>query len=280
MLPKIPRDMTEAILREGLGAWSESQTLEFKQILPRFDVDPNARQEFLKDVCALANADGGDIVYGVREENSVARELLPIVGQDPDPLRRRLLQTLDAGLEPRISGVVMEPVAIQAGGFAWVTRVPASYDAPHRYRYSDSYRFVVRNGTLTSEMSYDQLRTAFDRSAALVERAEAFRRTRVDGVMSGLAWRTLAHGPLVVVHVLPVAAFSRRATIDVGSLHDGNYMAFAQNGWGAVTIRTLSIDGRLNSLRTLAFVKMSSWFFSSRSGADFSLLTALSTFTW
>ena len=43
----------------------ESMTLEFKQELPgRSEKD---RMEFLKDVVALANAAGGDVIYGIAE---------------------------------------------------------------------------------------------------------------------------------------------------------------------------------------------------------------------
>jgi hypothetical protein len=246
MLPKPPRDMTESILREGCGQWPESQTLDFKQELPASDPrDGRSKNEFLKDVCAFANADGGDLVYGVSEQDGVAKDILPILGQPEDTLRRRLTQVLDAGLEPRVSGVVMEPVAIETGGFVLVVRVPPSFDSPHRYRHDNYHRFVVRNGTLISDMTYDQLRTAFDRSATLVERAKQFRVDRVNRVTSGITWSALAHGPLGVVHLLPIAALSARSPVDVGALHDGNYMAFAQQHWGNVTTRTLSIDGLL-----------------------------------
>ena len=54
--------MTEASLREGCrDHWPESQTLDFKQELPTLDV--RGRNEFLKDVYALANADGRDLWY-------------------------------------------------------------------------------------------------------------------------------------------------------------------------------------------------------------------------
>ncbi len=50
--------------------WPESQTLEFKRQLPA--KDDSGRVEFLKDVSALANAEGGDLVFGIAEVNAKA----------------------------------------------------------------------------------------------------------------------------------------------------------------------------------------------------------------
>ena len=104
------------MLQEGCQQrWPESQTLDFKRELP----GPSSRftHEFLKDVCAFANADGGDLVYGIAERNGVADAITPITNSGPDEVSRRLTQMLDAGIEPRLSGIAMHPVTIGAGGF-------------------------------------------------------------------------------------------------------------------------------------------------------------------
>jgi len=93
MLPKPPRDMTEAILREGCRErWPESQTLDFKRELP--GLDARGRNEFLKDVCAMANADGGDLVYDIAEEGGAAREPGPIGTAPVFNAMRQTLQSL------------------------------------------------------------------------------------------------------------------------------------------------------------------------------------------
>jgi hypothetical protein len=71
----------------------ESWTLEFKAILPKpAPPDDKPKQEFLKDVAALANAGGGDIVFGISEINGKAGAIVPIQeASDPaDGTRRRL----------------------------------------------------------------------------------------------------------------------------------------------------------------------------------------------
>ena len=198
----------------------------------------------MKDVCAFANADGGDLVYGIAERDAVADAPFPILEHSADSVRRRMLQILD-GIEPRINGISMHDVSFTEGGFVWVVRVPASFEAPHRLLHDGHSRFVTRNGTVTSDMTYDQLRTAFDRSATLAERARQFREKRCALIADGSTWRPIAEGPIAVVHLVPIAAMTGRSSVDVATLHDQGYMAFAQNRWGAMTTRTLNFDGLL-----------------------------------
>jgi hypothetical protein len=244
MLPRQPRDVTEATLDEVCRTgWPESQTLDFKQELP--GVDARGRNEFLKDVCAMANADGGDLVYGIAEEDGAAHALAPVARGAADEAQRRLTQIVDGGIEPRVTGISMHAVPLGARGFVLVLRVPSSLDAPHRYRLENQHhRFVRRNGTVNSDMTYDQIRAAFQRSATLIEKARAFRAERCEAIATGRAWQPLP-GPIAVVHLMPFAAFGGHQSVDVGALHDGNYMAVAQTRprWGPMTSRTLNLDG-------------------------------------
>ena len=66
-LERIDEELLQKLCQDGCP---ESSTLEFKQVLPgKSDKD---KREFCKDVVALANADGGDLVYGVKEEEGGA----------------------------------------------------------------------------------------------------------------------------------------------------------------------------------------------------------------
>jgi predicted HTH transcriptional regulator len=190
-------DVNEARLSELIGA-SESLTLEFKRELPQARLE-QAKVELLKDVCAMANAAGGDILYGMDEREAVAAVLTPIT-EPFDAAERRMRQVLDA-IEPRLNGLRFREVPLSSGGYAMVLRVPASYAGPHRF----NSRFVLRDGTRSLDMTYDQLRAAFDRSASLTARALAFRDERVTRIERGDGFRNLEPGPLMVVHVLPLA---------------------------------------------------------------------------
>ncbi|WBY06709.1 ATP-binding protein [Sphingomonas sp. 7/4-4] len=100
-----------ALLQLCVDRAPESLTLEFKRSLPgRSDRD---RAEFLKDVSALANAAGGQLVYGVEEKDGTAAALIPTSDEVIDDIVRRLSQVLDAGIEPRLANVSFHPVSLE-----------------------------------------------------------------------------------------------------------------------------------------------------------------------
>ena len=156
------REPTE-LVRDALP---ESTTVDFKRDLPgNADRD---RHEFLKDVCAFANSGGGSIYYGISEEEGAAAGLTPIGGSTYDDVVRRFGQILDAGIEPRLRGVEFRKFE-EGDGFILGVRIPPSLNAPHRFMHNGHSKFVLRNNTHTVEMTFDQLRQAFNRSGSLID---------------------------------------------------------------------------------------------------------------
>ena len=220
----------------------ESGTLDFKRDLP--GVSDKDKQELLKDVCGMANAEGGDLVYGVDETSGVANSLAPIAGELADAARRRILQVLDAGLDPRVQGLRVHEVGV-TGGYALIVRVPSSFDGPHSARINTNLRrFVMRNGTSTSDMTFDQIRAAFDRTATLAERARNFvaERQRVIGERVGAA--RILPGPICVAHLVPIAGLAGRHSVDLQQVHSSSFTQFMGDGWGGAS-RTFNLDGLL-----------------------------------
>lgn len=234
----------EALLRSVCAEHRcESQTLDFKRELP--GSDDKSKSEFLKDVCAFANADGGDLVYGVDEKPAGHADHLapiPVVTHGLDATKLRLTQILQTGLEPPLPGVVMHPVSLASGDYALVVRVPASFQRPHRYRTGGHTRWVVRVNTGTVDLTYQQIRDAFDRGATLAERTRRFRDERLSGVVSGTTGRPLRAGPRCVVHLIPLAAVAGRLTVDVGPLYRNGYQELMFDDWGGAT-RDFNLDG-------------------------------------
>jgi hypothetical protein len=217
---------------------AESQTLDFKQTLP--SSSDRDKSEFLKDVCALANADGGDLVYGIAESKGVAVSPAPITGEAADAAKRRLGQVADAGLEPRVIGLQFRDVPV-AGGYVLVVRVPASFSGPHRYNVGGVGRFVIRHGTHTADLSFDQLRSAFDRTATLTERARRLRNERLATISARETWMPMIAGPVCAVHLIPIACMGGGNAIDIAALYN-NYTQFIFAGWGGAS-RSTNLDG-------------------------------------
>jgi hypothetical protein len=233
-------DIDAALLRAVCAEkWGESTSLEFKRELP--SSNDRGRDEFLKDVCALANTEGGDIVFGIDEIDGKASSIFPINDAAPDETCRRLGQILEA-VEPRISGIQFRDLAVD-GGYVLVLRVPSSFDGPHRYLVNSRSRFPIRNQTHVGEMTYDQLRNAFDRSATLADRAKQFCESRQNEIMQGRTWRPFIPGPLAMLHLVPLSSMSGRKHVPIQDVYK-DYSSLLFPEWRGGN-RLLNLDGLL-----------------------------------
>jgi predicted HTH transcriptional regulator len=153
--PTVPLDdLAEEHLRALLGEVAEARDLDFKRELPTHDAD--GKREFLKDVSSLANSGGGDLVYGIDEDNNgVAAAIVP---QDfnPDEERLRWEQVLLHGVDPRIPGVRMRPVDVE-GGRVLLVRVPQSWNTPHAVTFGGMFRFYSRHSTGVYQLDVAEL---------------------------------------------------------------------------------------------------------------------------
>jgi hypothetical protein len=103
----------------------ERDDLDWKRDLPK-KAEAGEWNEFAKDVAAMANARGGLLVYGVRDDRAVT-------GIDPTAVQtEHLSKWLRANTQPFVSGVDMYTLSSADGAQSvLVVDVPASTMAPH-----------------------------------------------------------------------------------------------------------------------------------------------------
>lgn len=129
----------------------------------------------------------------------------------------------------------MQPVPLTGSDYVLVVRVPASFQHPHRYRHNDHTRCVVRVDTRTVDLTYEQIRDAFDRGAMLSDRARRLRDERLSGVISGTTGRPLLAGLRCVVHLIPLASVANRLAVDPDPIYHQGYQEFMFSDWGGAT---------------------------------------------
>ncbi|QCP50235.1 ATP-binding protein [Trinickia violacea] len=207
----IPRarleDIDEAAIRQLIDhGVRESRTLDYKEQL---DLSKDGRQALAEDVCAFANTVGGDLVFGIREADGVADEVMPLVIPNLDEELLKLTNFLRDVLEPRVTGSLLHrAVPLAAGAHVVVLRVGASPNAPHRVLRNN--HFYLRHSGGKETMDIHAIRTAFAFADGLAERAFTFRNQRLDILRNHQGPCHLPVGPLVVVHVVPTLALTRR----------------------------------------------------------------------
>lgn len=214
MLPSRLNGITAATIR-GLveQGVEESKTLDFKR--DRIGKKEEDRREFLADVSALANSEGGDLILGVDDHDGRAVSAEGIEVESVDEEIRRLEEILRNGLEPRLPPVEIHWIANTDQKIFIVIRVPRSFLAPHRVTFRDHSKFYRRNARQKYPMDVSELRTAFLATEGVFEAIRRFRRERVAVIQANEGPVALAEGAKVIVHVVPLAAFVTKIDMKV-----------------------------------------------------------------
>lgn len=159
MIPKRLEEISVADLSALISeARSEDRTIEYKLTLPS-SAGGEKIPRLLKPVCSFANTDGGDLMFGVRENRGVPTNFDGLDIDNIDREKLSLEHIIQNGIEPQIRGVHIRDVKLDGGRFILVVRVPKSWIAPHRVK--GNARFYARNSGGTYELDIPQIRQSF-----------------------------------------------------------------------------------------------------------------------
>jgi hypothetical protein len=197
------KDIDENVLAQLVADGAvESKTLEFKADLQV--ATDEQKQEFLSDVTALANTDGGDLVLGMVADKGVAKKLTGLRNFDPDGRIGQLENLLRDAVQPRLMGLQIRTEQLASGNHALLLRVGRSFAAPHMVRHNGVTRFCGRNSNGKYDLDVQQIRSAFLASETMSDRLRNFRLDRINKLVSesGPLLPTSTH--LIVFHLLPL----------------------------------------------------------------------------
>lgn len=217
MIPK-PLDKIEAndILALVTNGEEERRTMDFKR-----DVLGNAekdKHELRADVTSFANTGGGDLIFGVDEAGGRATAVLGLSDIDADAEIRRITSIIQANVDPRVPGFEARDILIPGKGPVIVVRVPKSWRGPHLVKINDTFRMFGRNSKGKYIFDMSEIRSAFAVSEQLPERVRRWRDDRLAKIVGDEAPVPLTSGARLVVHVVPLAAFSSGREVSVETI--------------------------------------------------------------
>lgn len=196
----------------------EDRRLDYKRDLP----PPGENLGFLKHVAAFANADGGDIIFGVTEKTDDAGkktrlpdEVVGLEGFNSNTAISQLQSAAIDGIVPRIPALAFQPVQCPGGRNVLVVRIPQSWTGPHMVVCKDDNHFYLRDSGGKHPMDWQELRDAFILSGAVVERIRAWRDKRLDAIESDQTIIRTREVMMAVLHTAPMSAFSTSLSTDV-----------------------------------------------------------------
>ena len=151
---------------------SERQHLEYKLTFDNRNDDD--RLEILCDIASLANAGGGYLIFGIRDDGKGrAQRFDASMLSDPARLRQSLAALCTDHIAERIDGLTIQQRTIATHPIV-VVRVPFSTRRPHMVTFLRGTHFRTRISDGKREMSIGEVRAAFmdDVSSRRLDRIE------------------------------------------------------------------------------------------------------------
>jgi len=238
----------EDISKEDIESLKENSVREGRAIEYKRDLRAGTdgeRKEFLADVSSFANASGGDLLFGIWEEEGAPKEIVGLKDLNPDQEIVRLNNMIRSGVEPRIPGVQMKVIEGFTEGPVLLVRIPKSWAGPHMVTFQETSRFHTRNNGGKHQMDVTEIRSAFAESEALPEKIRGFRDDRLGKIIAGETPVPLPDEPKMVLHVIPLSAFSLDFRIDPRTMKEhrseltpfgGDYSSYRFNLDGFITV--------------------------------------------
>jgi hypothetical protein len=223
----------------------ERKTLEYKAELP--DDSDGSKKEFLADISSLANTEGGDLVFGLREIDGTLQDNIGIAILNNDLEIARLENMARDGIFPRIN-LEIRSINVEDGRNVIIVRTKASLEAPHRVIFKAHDKFYKRNSNGKYPMDVGELRSAFLQSGEVVERIRRFRTARIGDIKAGdTPFPLTQNNYFIAVHIVPLTAFStgfRLSSSTLSILQRGGYSAsFSPFHHGGGWSHRINLDG-------------------------------------
>jgi Putative DNA-binding domain len=168
-----------------------SEALAFKDKTVRSDgkgtLGEKHREDLIRDVASMANAEGGQIIYGIAERKGGYPDHIDD-GADPKKVSAdQIEQIIIHNINPRVEGFIVHPIELKSKGkgtFAFVISISkAQNNAPHQ---SDDKLYHKRNDSTKFAMEDNEIRDMVSRSLEF-------------GRKFGIAWDMLVEMRRIVV---------------------------------------------------------------------------------
>ena len=169
------------------------------------------RKEFLADVSAFANTEGGAMIFGVPERRDASGRNTGLpdtptgVGQvNADEISRRLDSIIRDGTEPSLTGFQIRVLEGSQDCTLVAIGIRKSPLLPHAVSFKGNSRFYRRTTAGKYQVSVSELRNMFSESYEAEQRIDAFRQNRVERLRNGRTTPGTRADQASLIHILPL----------------------------------------------------------------------------
>jgi predicted HTH transcriptional regulator len=135
----------------------ERQTLEFKR--DPYPSNDKGKREMLRDISAMANAYGGEVLMGLAETgDGIASGVAGI--SDGERMAQSIESSCLSNIDERIGGLKTQAVLLANRKHVVIIQIPQSLRMPHMVTFQGLNQFWIRHDRQKSRMSTDEIREA------------------------------------------------------------------------------------------------------------------------
>ena len=164
----------DSLLEFLLLKMPEGSQIDYKENLSG-DGKNEAYKEFLKDITAFANANGGMLLLGIKEPSEDIPAENQIVGiDDGDDLAKDLERLAATSTDPRIPGLLFKPVQIKENKYIIAVFIPPSLIRPHMVIFKKHRCFYIRHSESSVPMTTHEIRDTVLNSISTEDRARNY----------------------------------------------------------------------------------------------------------
>lgn len=206
----------------------ERKRREYKRDLP--GAGREARKEFVSDVSAFANTEGGTIYFGIEEDRATSTPCAVdgVLLAEAEREIAVLENVLRDSVRPRVPSLQLHVVRLSADRGVLAIRVGASHLRPHQSTLD--YRFYARNTNGKYRLDVAELADIIIRREDLPARMQRFRRERIDLIRYAPedVPSPISAAAKFVIHYMPEQSFGRFDVIDLATVIDAGRRGLMQ----------------------------------------------------
>jgi hypothetical protein len=196
-------------IREGI-------TLEYKKLLNINDSKEKNRQEFLYDLTAMYNTDGGCIIYGIEERKDDKGDNTGypagFINQEmsnTDKLEQQIHDIVRSNTDPMITNFHIKFLTVQSCDII-IIGIPKGIGLPAMVTYNDVNKFYKRNSVGKYAVKTLELNHLFMQNNLIKQSSNQFRITRTQEVRSNSIIPTLLTQGSYFLHIIPFSFLEER----------------------------------------------------------------------
>jgi hypothetical protein len=185
----------------------ENKLLDYKKEL-QISKDAD-KKEFLFDITAMYNTDGGCLIFGIEEEkdskNQNTGKPLEITGievENSDKLIQQIEDIVKNCTDPSINNLIIKEINIEEKKVL-VIGIPKGLGLPSMVTFNQSNKFFKRRMSGKYAVDVYELNNMFMQNQVLSEKANNFRKKRIKSVLLQTSIPNLKIDNSFFIHIIP-----------------------------------------------------------------------------